>query len=124
MGAHVGEATAGVFAVVAEGGEVVVDAARAEDVVVGAGGRGAIPHFPVGPLWGLLVGQVAGNGGATDADADGANLADAAAADVFDGAAEDAAELGALLAAGLEDDVVVAGGADHGPRFGDRQRQR
>jgi hypothetical protein len=37
---------------------------------------------------------------------------------------ETAAELGALLAAGLEDDVVVARRLHHGARFGDRQGQR
>ena len=62
---------------------------------------------------------------AAGADADAlVHSADAAVADVLDGAAEVAVEFGALLAAGLEHDVVVARRLHHRARFGDRQRQR
>ena len=90
-------------------------------VVESAGRRRAVPHLPVDAFGRRLVGQIARTAGAADADAHRADLADPAAADVFDRLAEMAAELGALLAAGLEDDLVVPGRPHHGPRLGNRQ---
>src|SRR5262245_14379995 len=105
---HVGQAAAGVLAEVAPAREVPVNAERAQLVVELARRRRAVPPLPVHTVRRPLDGQVAGPGRAADADADRAHAADAAAAHVLDGPAEIAVELDALLAAGLEDDVVVA----------------
>src|SRR5205823_4380221 len=77
-----------------------------------------------GPLRDRPLGQVAGHGGAADADADRLHLADAAVADELAGPAEAAAELAPLLAAGLEDDLVLADRVHDLPPLGDGHGQR
>src|SRR5437763_1260705 len=81
---------------------------RAEHVVEGPGRRRAVPHFPIDAFRRLLRRQVARPGRGADTHAHRPHPPDAAAPYVLDGLAELAVELGALLAAGLEDDVVVA----------------
>src|SRR5205085_1785638 len=68
VGAHVGQAAPGVLAVVAPGGEVLVDAPGAEHGAVLALGGWAQPHLPVGPLRRLFARQLARGGRAADAD--------------------------------------------------------
>ena len=124
MRTHVGQPATGVFAIIAPRREVVVDAERAENLIERARGRRPVPQIPVDTIGSLLVAEVARPGRAADADAYGANRADAAAAHILDGFAEMAAELGSLLAAGLEDDVVVACRRHHRASLGNGQRQR
>ncbi len=106
--AHVGVAAAGVFAIVAPGGEVIVHAPGAEHRVVRPHGRGAEPEVPVEAGLHLLGGQVAPAARAAHADGDGLDLAQPAAADDFRRLAELAEHVGTLLAAGLEDALVFA----------------
>lgn len=82
-------------------------------VVVEFGRRRAVGHQRfLGPIH------------ARQADAHGFDVADASGPHVLAGAAEFLVPPGALLAAGLDDPVVVAGGFDHGPAFVDGQGQR
>src|SRR5262249_32755183 len=109
VGAHVGQPAAGVLAVVAPGREVAVDAPGAQRLAVLTPRRRPQPQVRVGPLRHRLAGQVARDRRAADADADGLHLAQEAAADQLAGQPEPAAELAALLAAGLEHDLRLPG---------------
>src|SRR5262249_8986938 len=122
VGAPVGHHAAGVLAVLPPVGEVGVHAARAEDRVVRPLRGRPQPAVPVQAGLFLLLRQVARLAGAADVDVDRLDLADAAAAHQLAGGAELVA--GALLAAGLEDAVVLAGRLDHGAGLADGQRQR
>src|SRR5581483_5746418 len=106
VGAPVGHHAAGVFAVVAPVGEVLVDAARAEFRVVRALGRRPQPAVPIETLFHLFFGQVARLAGTADVDVDRLHLADAAAAHQFAGDAKFVAR--PLLAADLEDAFELA----------------
>src|SRR5262249_37216364 len=110
--AHVGQAAAGVFLVTAPGGEVIVYPLGAEiRVIVALRGR-AEPEVPVRALGRLLRRQLALDRRAAHADADRVDLADAPAPHVRGRLEEVLAVLAALLAAGLEDDLVVFHGLD------------
>src|SRR5205823_12841318 len=115
---------AAVLAVVPPRREVVVNALRAQDLVVAALRRRAVPRLPVGAVGDRLLGQIARHRRGTDANANRLDLADAAVADVLDGLAESAVELAALLAAGLEDHLALRHRIDDGPSLGDGEGQR
>lgn len=112
MGSHVGQSATGVFAVVAEGGEVSVHSFRAEDLVVASPGSGAEPEVPGAVSRGFELGEIAGDWRGSDADADGLEFPESAGADEVHGVSEASSEFTALLAAGLKDDVMFAGGFD------------
>src|SRR5437588_9978570 len=88
-----------------------MDAARAEDRAVRPHRRRAEPAVPIQARFHFLLGQVARLARGTDIDVHRLQLADAAAADQFAGLAESVFR--ALLAAGLEDAVVLADRVDH-----------
>src|SRR5262245_24937999 len=116
VGAEVGHLPAGV---VPEEAEQVVDVLG----VVRLLRRGAEPEVVVQLRRRVAVGHGrAGEVDAGDADLDGGDLAELAVADQLAGLAELLG--GALLAAGLDDAVVLAGCLDHRPPLGDGQAER
>ena len=117
VSAPVGDAATAVFAVVAPVWEVVVNAARTENGVVGAFGCGAEPEVPVEAGFKWFFGEIAELAGAADADIDILDFADAAVADEFAGGAEFAG--GTLHGAELKDALIAANGVNHGAAFRD-----
>ena len=121
VGTPVGHLAAGVLVPPAE----LVVAVRLVALLAIGDLRGrAEPEVPVQALGDGRLRERAARRVAADAALDGLDLADAAGADQLDRQAEHAAELGALLAAGLQD---AAGVLDHlldRQRLGDGQRQR
>lgn len=124
MGTPIGDVSTGVFAVGSPCGVVVVDAAGAEDGVVWADGCGAEPLVPIEAGFGGFFWQVTPGGGDADADVDAEERADAALAYEVNGLAEAAVVFGALLAAGLKDDAVLADRFDGEAAFGEGERER
>ena len=88
---------------------------------VGDVGRRAFPEVPVELLGDRYDGERAADGVVADPGLDGVHLADPAVAHQLAGQA--IARVGALLAAGLEDAVVLAGRLDHRLAFLDGERE-
>ena len=84
----------------------------------------AEPEVPVQPLGDGRFRERAARRVAVEAALDGLDLAEAAGADQLDRQAEQAAEVGALLAAGLQDAAGVLDRLLDRQRLGDGQRQR
>ena len=112
MGAPVGHLAAGVFVPPAE----LVMAALLD---IGNVGRRAFPEVPVEAFGNGSFGERAADRIVADPGLDGVDLADPAVADELAGQA--VAGVGALLAAGLEDAVILPRGLDHRLAFVDGQ---
>ena len=122
MRAPVGDHAAAEFAVGAPHGEMFVDAARAQDRVVGTHRGRPEPHVPIEAGFGGLFRKVAGLARTADADVDPLDLADDAVADQLAGDAEFLRR--PLHRAGLEDAFVRPDGLHHLARLDDRLAQR
>ena len=118
---HVSVPATGILPVAAPSGKMIVDAAWAENRMVGAGWRLAKPHVPRQSCFQRFSGKVTGNTGSTDAHGDAVDGSEATAADNLDSLTEFAEYVGALLAPGLDDALELAGSFDATLRFGDRQ---
>ena len=116
--AHVGQSATGILAVVPPGREVLVYSLGAKGFVITAFRGWPEPAIPVGSGGHFLCGQVASDGRVANTDADRLQLADATVPDVLHGLAEVPAELGALLAPGLEGHLRRLHGVGDGPAFG------
>lgn len=124
MGAHVGVPAAGVLAIGTPSREVIVDATWAEDGVVRPQRRGAEPHLPVEAGFELFFGEITKFAGVADTHGDFRDFAEPPAANELGAFAEVAENIGTLLAAGLHDALMFAGGFHAAMSLGDRKCQR